>query len=101
MYLLFKGDLNTSKKLSDSNENLKNIFESLDVAIWSHDLKADVLLITPGIQRLYGYSLDDFYQDTLLWKKVIHPEDLLVLEKRAKKLGSGETCTSILSDNQA
>ena len=33
---------------------MKNIFDTLDVAIWSHDLKTNRLLITPGIEKLYG-----------------------------------------------
>ena len=95
LFILFRGNWSASRELSNSNKNLNNIFDTLDVAIWSHDLKADVLLITPGIENLYGYPLNDFYQDTLLWKKVIYPEDMPVLEERAKKLGSGQACVSI------
>lgn len=95
LFLLFRGNWSASRELSNSNKNLNNIFETLDVAIWSHDLKSDVLLITPGIEKLYGYPLNDFYQDTLLWKKVIYPEDMPVLDERAKNLGSGQACVSI------
>jgi diguanylate cyclase (GGDEF)-like protein/PAS domain S-box-containing protein len=95
LFLLFRGNWSASKELSKSNKNLNSIFETLDVAIWSHDLKSDVLLITPGIENLYGYPLKEFYQDTLLWKKVIHPEDMPVLKERAEKLGSGQVCVSV------
>ncbi|TMU85159.1 EAL domain-containing protein [Bacillus sp. BHET2] len=95
LVLLFKGNADASKELTKSNKNLNNIFESLDVAIWSHDMKSDVLLITPGIENLYGYSLNEFYRDTLLWKKVIHPEDSQVLKEREETLGSGQPCVSI------
>ncbi|MFI8685027.1 EAL domain-containing protein [Rossellomorea sp. NPDC077527] len=95
LYSLFRGNWSATKELSKSNNNLNNIFETLDVAIWSHDMKSDVLLITPGIENLYGYPLNDFYQDTLLWKKVIHPDDMQELEKRAEKLSSGQACVSI------
>jgi len=95
LFLLFKGNWNASKELTKSNKNLNNIFETLDVAIWSHDLKSDVLLITPGIENLYGFPLNEFYQDTLLWRKVIHPEDMPVLNKREEKLGSGQACVSV------
>ena len=73
---------------------LKNIFDTLDIAIWFHDLKSDSLLITPGIEKLYGYSYIDFYQDLNLWNKVIYPDDLNFLEERAQKLAVGETVTS-------
>ncbi|MCA1065866.1 EAL domain-containing protein [Rossellomorea sp. AcN35-11] len=95
LFLHFKGNSVASVELTNSNKNLNNIFETLDVAIWSHDMKQDVLLITPGIENLYGYSLNEFYQDSLLWKKVIHPEDLPVLKEREETLASGESCVSV------
>ncbi len=95
LYSLFRGNWSATKELSKSNKNLNSIFETLDVAIWSHDMKSDVLLITPGIENLYGYPLNDFYRDTLLWKKVIHPDDKQVLDERAEDLGSGQACVSI------
>ncbi|MBW3112175.1 EAL domain-containing protein [Bacillus sp. MCCB 382] len=95
LYSLFRGNWSATKELSKSNKNLNSIFETLDVAIWSHDMKSDVLLITPGIENLYGYPLNDFYRDTLLWKKVIHPDDKEVLDERAEDLGSGQACVSI------
>jgi len=44
-------------------QRLDHIFDTLDVAIWSHDLKTNTLLITPGIENLYGYSLETFYEN--------------------------------------
>ncbi|GHI00704.1 putative bifunctional diguanylate cyclase/phosphodiesterase [Neobacillus kokaensis] len=95
-YFLF-----TVKRMSLKNQEyeqnktkLNNIFDTLDVAIWSHDLKTDELLITPGIEKLYGYSLEDFYQDPLLWKKVIYAEDLPVIAEREEKTAMGESVTS-------
>ncbi len=82
------------EELQVNKLKLKNIFDTLDVAIWSHDLKSDTLLITPGIEKLYGYSYIDFYKDLELWKKVIYPDDLHVLSHREKKLAAGETVTS-------
>jgi diguanylate cyclase (GGDEF)-like protein/PAS domain S-box-containing protein len=95
IYLMLKGIGKTAEELQKSKQRLNNIFDTLDVAIWSHDLKTDKLLITSGIEKLYGYSSEDFYQDLELWKKVIHPEDLPVLAEREKKLIVGEPTTSI------
>ncbi len=91
-YLRYK---QTKTELTKSDQKLNSIFDSLDVAIWSHDLKTNNLLISTGIQRLYGYSKDEFYQDKELWKKVIHREDIQVLNDRAEILQRGEACTSI------
>ncbi|MDP4083305.1 MAG: diguanylate cyclase [Bacillota bacterium] len=93
LFLFRKMDLAASE-LRVSRQKLKNIFDTLNVAIWSHDLKTDTLLITPGIEKLYGYSLEEFYQDYTLWKKVIHPDDSSILIEREKKLLVGEQTTS-------
>jgi len=92
---LFRGMEHTAAELQDNKKRLKSIFDTLDVAIWSHDLKTDTLLITSGIEKLYGYSSEEFYKDNTLWKKVIHPEDHYVLEEREVLLSQGKAVTSI------
>jgi diguanylate cyclase (GGDEF)-like protein/PAS domain S-box-containing protein len=94
IFFLFKKTEQTAKELRNLEQRVKNVFDTLDVAIWSHDLKSNTLLITPGIEKLYGYSLEEFYRDFDLWKKVIHPEDLDVLYEREQKIKSGEAATS-------
>ncbi|WML50081.1 PAS domain S-box protein [Neobacillus sp. PS3-34] len=94
VYFMLKGINKTASELHKNRKRLKNIFDTLDVAIWSHDLKSGTLLITPGIEKLYGYSSAEFYQDKTLWKKVIHPEDLHVLVERENQLSMGKVVTS-------
>lgn len=81
--------------LNETNHRLSTIFETLDVAIWSMNLKNNKLLITPGIEKLYGYPLSDFYQNTELWRDIILKEDSDVLEERKKKIKKGEAVTSV------
>ncbi|WP_240338349.1 EAL and GGDEF domain-containing protein [Peribacillus alkalitolerans] len=95
VFFLLKGFSTATQELEKSNQKLNNIFDTLDVAIWSHDLKTNILLITPGIEKLYGYSSEDFYKDLNLWKKVILPEDLPVISDREQQLLIGEPVTSI------
>ncbi|PLR92832.1 GGDEF and EAL domain-containing protein [Bacillus sp. T33-2] len=94
-FFMLKGIEKTANELQKNRNRLKNIFDSLDVAIWSHDLKNDTLLITPGIEKLYGYSKEQFYQNHSLWYKVIYPEDVSILSHREKVLAKGEAITSI------
>jgi diguanylate cyclase (GGDEF)-like protein/PAS domain S-box-containing protein len=95
IFFMLKGIGRTAEELQKNKLRLKNIFDTLDVAIWSHDIKHNELLITPGIAKLYGYSSRDFYEDMELWRRVIHPEDLHVLAEREKAFLLGETVTSI------
>ncbi|KUP04409.1 histidine kinase [Bacillus coahuilensis p1.1.43] len=84
-----------TKELNQSHQRLNSIFDFLDVAIWSHDLRTNTLMITPGIEKLYGYSLNEFYDDHDLWRKVVHPLDVPVLEERGEKLKEQKSVTSI------
>lgn len=83
-----------SVEYEKNEQKLKNIYDSLDVAIWSHDLKTNQLFITQGIEKLYGVSLEDFYHDHALWKKVIFSDDLPIISEREHKIALGETVTS-------
>ena len=95
VFRIFKGIKSTAEDLQGHKKRLKSIFDTLDVAIWSHDLKTDTLLITSGIEKLYGHSSEEFYHDNTLWKKVIHPEDLHILAEREAGFSRGEAVTSI------
>lgn len=85
----------TTSELRKSNQKLNNIFDSLDVAVWAHDLKSDNLYISQGIEHLYGYNLKEFYHDHNLWRKVVHPDDEHILTERAKLIDQGKPVTSI------
>ncbi|ESU32224.1 hypothetical protein G3A_12230 [Bacillus sp. 17376] len=95
VFRVFKAVKNAAEDLEGHKKRLKSIFDTLDVAIWSHDLKTDTLLITSGIEKLYGHSSEEFYHDNTLWKKVIHPEDLHILADREDGLSRGEAVTSV------
>ncbi|MBH0159698.1 putative bifunctional diguanylate cyclase/phosphodiesterase [Fictibacillus sp. 26RED30] len=84
----------TFAELEASRVKLQNIFDSIDVAIWSHNLKTNKLLITSGIEKLYGYPLQAFYDDSELWKKVIHPDDDEIIIKRGIAIQNGLITTS-------
>lgn len=82
-------------ELTQNRQKLQNIFDTLDVAIWSHELTTDALLITPGIEKLYGYSSEAFYRDLTLWRKVIVAEDLPLIEDRVRRTALGEAVTTL------
>ncbi|WP_051556451.1 diguanylate cyclase domain-containing protein [Alkalihalobacterium bogoriense] len=68
-------------KLKEKHTDLENIFNSLDATIWSHDLKTDTIIISTGIELLYGYTGDDFKQNPNLWNKVVYPEDVDIVDE--------------------
>ncbi len=97
LFLVFiqKGIQKTTAELRKSNQRLNNIFDTLDVAIWHHNMKSGRLMITSGIEKLYGFPRESFYKDHDLWRKVIHPNDVSVLNEREEKVEHGEPVVSI------
>ncbi|MED4040624.1 EAL domain-containing protein [Niallia taxi] len=82
-------------ELRNSSMKLQTIFETMDMAIWYHDYKTGTLLITSGMERIYGRSIAEFYQNNDLWKESVHEDDYHVIEERLEALKSGAEVTSI------
>ncbi|MCM3362212.1 sensor domain-containing protein [Niallia sp. MER TA 168] len=93
-YQLIKKITYVLGEYAQTNKKLQSIFETLDIAIWFHDLKTNTLMITAGIETIYGYSVEDFYKNHNLWKEVIHPDDKKVLEERAELLTKQDVVVS-------
>lgn len=75
-----------------AEEQLKNIMDSLDVAIWSIDAKTETLLYrSPGTEKIYGYPAQAFFDDPTLFKRIIHPEDVGRVEEMIDQMRTGET----------
>lgn len=91
-------------KLKEKHKELEDIFNSLDAAIWSHDLKNDNIIISAGVELIYGYTGSEFADDPSLWNKVVHPEDIdIVAEMNRNALLGYPTNTEfriIRSDGQ-
>jgi len=83
------------QEIQMNNIKLQNIFETTDIAIWHHHLKKNELMITPGIERIYGRPLQDFYSNPNLWREVVAQEDRDILEERHHRISRGENATSI------
>lgn len=78
-------------ELIQSRNQLQHIFDSIDVCLWSMDMKTNSLLhISPACQKIYGYSQQEFAEDPSLWKRVIHPLDRKQVEARQPLLLEGK-----------
>lgn len=81
-------------KLKTTEEKFHNILSETRDVIWSlsfPDFKP--LYISPSIYDLYGYTVEEFYKDPLLWQNITHPDDLHTVGEASKLLlknGVGE-----------
>ncbi|MEK4667698.1 EAL domain-containing protein [Niallia sp. FSL R7-0271] len=82
-------------ELKNSSTKLQTIFETMDMAIWFHDYKIGTLFITSGMERIYGRSTAEFYQNIDLWKEVVHEDDRGLITERLEALKTDKEVTSI------
>jgi diguanylate cyclase (GGDEF)-like protein/PAS domain S-box-containing protein len=63
-------------KLFESEQRFKNIYNNLEVGIWSFDVQTKTYILkSPGIKEITGYSSNEF-DDVNAVMSIIHPEDL-------------------------
>ena len=73
----------------DANFDLKlaqlavhHLLNSEDICIFAQDLKNGTSAFgSHGAEKIYGYSSEEFRNDPLLWKKLIHSEDVSIADK--------------------
>jgi len=64
------------KALQKSEEKFKTIAEfSYDWVFWL-GTDANYIYVSPAVERITGYTPQDFYNNNEIMKKIIHPEDL-------------------------
>lgn len=79
-------------ELAISRNQLKNIFESIEVCFCSSlpSSKANSFIL-PVCEKIYGYSEKEFEKNPSLWMEVIHPEDLKTIHEINHQLVEGKS----------
>ncbi len=69
------------QRLKENELRYKNIFDNLEVGIWSIDAKKDQLLLhSPGMEHVLGHPMEEI-NSLDFYKNIIHPEDLPIFIK--------------------
>jgi diguanylate cyclase (GGDEF)-like protein/PAS domain S-box-containing protein len=80
------------EKLYENERKIGQIYENLDVGIYSADLlERKVLHFSRGVEGIFGYTAEEFIADFDLWNNVIHPDDLQAAEAERAKLLNGNS----------
>lgn len=68
--------LQTQKKLEQLNKEITHLFNSINEGFYSRDiLKNEYITLSAGCPKIYGYTIEEFFENPMLWAKVIHPDD--------------------------
>ncbi|TVY07614.1 response regulator [Paenibacillus cremeus] len=81
---------NKNSELFQTKEQLKNIFDSMEVAAFSTNLKTmELLQLSPAVETITGVPLEDFFNHVGRWKELVHPEDLPIYEAAREEYTQG------------
>ncbi|MDB5284739.1 MAG: sensory box histidine kinase [Bacteroidota bacterium] len=70
------------QKLEKAANELSQIFNSVEEGLFSMDMvRQQYLQVSAGCEKIYGYSIADFFANPRLWYQVVHPEDKTILDK--------------------
>lgn len=79
-----------AKQLQKQEDELSALFFNDSSWIWSLDLEKRVLKVSSGIERMLGYSRDEFAEDFDLWINATHPDDRALVDEHYGRLLAGE-----------
>ena len=62
----------------DSEKKYRSLLENIPITTYinSTDSHASTEYVSPQVEKLLGYSREDFLKEPEFWKKIIHPEDI-------------------------
>ena len=63
-------------QLHRAEEKLSGVLDSIDNVVWSISLQGkELLYLNPAAERIYGRPVCDFFADSSLWSRLVHPDD--------------------------
>ncbi|WP_159433409.1 EAL domain-containing protein [Bacillus tuaregi] len=65
----------TNQTLFEKEQHLQDIFNNLNAVIWSVDYQTNKIMISSGVEEIFGYQRKDILENPSLWKTAVHPED--------------------------
>lgn len=82
------------KFVSEGQERLNGILNSIDDAVWALNMETRQLLyLNPASERVYGRTPIEFYANPNLWFDAAHPDDVKLIENWSQiveEKGAGE-----------
>jgi PAS domain S-box-containing protein len=75
--------------VSASHDQLKNILNSIEDAIWIYSLTEQrTILINPSFEKIYGVSIAAAMADPFFYRQIVHPDDLVRVETIFQQIAS-------------
>ena len=83
--------------ITSSEEKYRDIIESIDDFLYTYEKINNILkpvFFTSSVEKITGYSQEDFLNDSKLLIKIVHPDDLLLVKQKIRSLFKSRILTS-------
>jgi PAS domain S-box-containing protein len=92
-YIAVETDISERKKYEEEivtiKDKLESILNEINDVVWSVSLPdRKKLFISPSCEKLYEMSLDNWNENDDLWIKIIHPDDISIIDEINHQLNS-------------
>jgi PAS domain S-box-containing protein len=75
------------QSLKESKQKFESVLSEMEDTVWSVDMKDfSVLFVSPSVEKLYGYTVDEWLKDSQLWSSVIVDEDKYMIDDMFKAI---------------
>ena len=72
--------------LMEDRQRFLRLLETIDGVVWEAELGVGNTFLSPQVERLFGYSVEEWRADPGFWRAHVHPDDLpaaLVVDEAA------------------
>ncbi|HEU4670108.1 MAG TPA: PAS domain-containing protein [Dyella sp.] len=76
----------TEQVLMEVRQRFLRLLETIDGVVWEAELGVGNTFLSPQVERLFGYSVEEWRADPGFWRSHVHPDDLpaaLVIDEAA------------------
>ncbi|MGV8943306.1 diguanylate cyclase domain-containing protein [Thermomonas sp.] len=66
----------TEQVLMEVRERFLRLLETIDGVVWEAELGLGNTFLSPQVERLFGYTVEEWRSDPGFWRAHVHPDDL-------------------------
>lgn len=80
-----------NQDLLKSKQELQDIFNTVHATIFSHDIKSDTIVLSNGIEKIFGFTNENIYNEPLYWKRYLYFADVDKVNNWITEIHSGKS----------
>jgi diguanylate cyclase (GGDEF)-like protein/PAS domain S-box-containing protein len=66
----------TEQVLMEVRQRFLRLLETIDGVVWEAELGVGNTFLSPQVERLFGYTVEEWRSDPSFWRTHVHPDDL-------------------------